>query len=152
MPSLEPAAASASYTSAHSVSSLTLPWWPVQAGVYRTATQLADGRISIIVDPGAWTNLMGATVSRKFAQRAIAAGHKPAQTRLDKPLNVRGVGNGAHACVWKMVCPIATPQIDGAFDLASFTTPIVEGSGSELPGLLGLRALKQHNAILDVES
>ena len=79
MPNHTPPSASASYTSAHSEGSLTLPWWPAdyaESGIYHTSTQLPDGRLSLIVDPGAWTNLMGANLSRKFATQAVATGHR----------------------------------------------------------------------------
>ena len=73
------------YGSARSVASLNFPWWPVETGVYHAATQLPDGRLSLIVDPGAWTNLMGSTLARKLATKATANGHKPTQAKLDDP-------------------------------------------------------------------
>ena len=46
---------------------VTLPWWPVAdegsrsiCEVYHQSTQLQSGQNSFIVDPGAWTNLIGA--------------------------------------------------------------------------------------------
>ena len=156
MPAYERDSDDNDFSSARSIQSvasqLALPWWPVETGVYHTATQLQDGRLSLIIDPGAWTNLMGSNLSRKLVQRAVAAGHRPEQSRLEEALNVRGVGNGSQACNWKISLPIATPRVDGASVLNHFTTPIVEGSGSELPGLLGLKTLEQHRAILDVNT
>ena len=140
------------YGSARSVASLNFPWWPVETGVYHAATQLPDGRLSLIVDPGAWTNLMGSTLARKLATKATANGHKPTQAKLDDPLKIRGVGNGSQACIWKMVCPIATPLLEGASVVNNFITPIVEGSGSELPGLFGLRSMETHRALLDTHN
>ena len=68
-----------------SVRSATLPWWPAAehvghsqtAAVYHSTTQLPDGRLSVIIGPGAWTNLMGENLARKLSQRAMACGHKP---------------------------------------------------------------------------
>ena len=111
-------------------------------------TQLPDGRLSIIVDPGAWTNLMGANLARKLAKRALATGHKPRQVPMER-LNVQGVGNGSQQCNFKLQCPIATPHTDGASHLHQISTPIVEGTGADLPGLLGLRSLETDRAILD---
>ena len=124
-----------------------LPWWP-SALQYHSMTQLADGRLSIIVDPGAWTNLMGAKLARKLVKRAMAAGHKPKQMPMER-LNVQGVGNGSQACNFKLQCPIAIPHEDGASHLHKISTPIVEGNGEDLPGLLGLRSLETDRAILD---
>ena len=125
------------------------PWWPVnETGVYHTMTQLPDGRLSIIVDPGAWTNLMGLTLARKLTKRALANGQQPAQNKMET-LNVQGVGNGHQQCNFKLICPIAIPHSDGTAHLHKISTPIVEGTGSELPGLLGLRSLETDRAILD---
>ena len=66
-------------------------------------------------------------------------------------LNVQGVGNGSQACKFKLACPIAIPHTDGKSHLHRITTPIVEGSGAELPGLLGLRSLETDRAILDTD-
>ena len=50
----------------------TFPWWPAIddagnqiEGVYLSATQLPDGRLSVIIDPGAWTNLITVAASLK---------------------------------------------------------------------------------------
>jgi hypothetical protein len=66
------------------------------------------------------------------------------------PLTIQGVGNGTQACNWKMTVPIAVPNRDGTAGLHTITTPIVEGSGECLPGLLELRSLEEAQAILDV--
>ena len=64
---------------------------------FHALTQLL-GQLSMIVDIGAWTNLMGANLARKLAQRAIDCGYKPRQTRIERPLNIHGVGSGAQQC------------------------------------------------------
>ena len=61
------------------------------------------------------------------------------------------MGNGSQACKFKMSLPVALPSVDGtSASLHDLVTPIVEGTGEELPGLLGLRTLEQNRAILDV--
>ncbi len=67
------------------------------------------------------------------------------------PLTIQGVGNGTQACNWKMTVPIAAPNRDGAAGLHTITTPIAEGYGENLPGLLGVRSLEEAKAILDVD-
>ena len=136
------------FGSAHSQAS-HFPWWPEFAGSYHVATQLPDGRLSLIVDPGAWTNLLGSNLARRISVKAIAAGYKPAQERMSEPLSVRGVGKGSQHCPWKIISPIATPTVDGPSVLSRVTSPVVEGDGADLPGLLGLRTIESHRGILD---
>ena len=54
---------------------LSLPYWrcPTEEHVYHSTTQLPDGRLSFIVDPGAWTNLMGKNLAHALASRAKEA-------------------------------------------------------------------------------
>ena len=96
----------------------------------------ADGQLSIIVDPGAWTNLAGAAWTRKAAQKALEAGHKPSQERMQQPLNVQGVGNGHQTATWSTKMPIAVPTSDSSARLHTFESPTVGGSA-----LLGLRGI-----------
>ena len=88
-----------SFGSATSLAVAAFPWWPVdtkdRSFVYHQNTQLRNGRLSFIVDPGAWTNLIGKKLARSMAQAALDAGHKPSQDPLDQPLEVAGVGNGS---------------------------------------------------------
>ena len=130
------------------------PWWPVNTPVelapaYHASTQLPSGKLSLIVDPGAWTNLMGKVLARRLIQRAIASGHKPKQEKIS-PIHVAGVGKGHQQCDWKVECPITITNSSNQTSLHKITTPIVEGpGGEELPGLLGLRTLESERAILD---
>jgi hypothetical protein len=144
---------SSGYESATSAASV-FPWWPADTTIsalqtaYHTATQLPNGQISFIVDPGAWTNLVGAKLARALTQRAIANGHRPKQEKMNT-LSIQGVGNGSQACNWKLVCPIAVPHSDGHAHLHSIEAPIVEGTGEDLLGLYGLKSMEQRRAILD---
>ena len=70
-----------SFGSAASQAASAFPWWPVdrkqrfacESHVYHQNTQLRNGRLSFIVDPGAWTNLVGKKLARKMAMAAIEA-------------------------------------------------------------------------------
>ena len=115
--------------------------------MYHSATQLTD-KLSVIVDSGAWTNLIGETLARRIAQRAVQAGHKPKQDRMATPPPIRGVGNGAQQCTWELTCPVAVPDADGQASGANFTAPVVSGPSKNLPGLLGLRSLEGQRAII----
>jgi hypothetical protein len=64
-------------------------------------------------------------------------------------LSARGVGAGSQECNCDAICPVAVARADDAARLHQITAPIVEGSGDDLPGLLGLRALEHERGILD---
>ena len=81
--------------------------------------------------------------------RALEHGYEPEQLPMTKMI-VNGVGKGSQEANFKVVCPIAVPHNDGKTHLHQITAPIVEGTGSGLPGLLGLRTLQQERAILDM--
>ena len=92
---------------------------------------------------------MGSKLARAITDKAIARGQKPAQEKMAQPLSVKGVGKGSQKCAWKVICPIATPTSTGQSAAGRITIPIVEGTGADLPGLLGLRTIGQHRGILD---
>ena len=75
-----------------------------------TATSLRSGALSMIVDPGARTNLLGSEVARRLVKRALETGHRPEQGKLKNPLTIQGVGNGCQECKWELNCPIAVPH------------------------------------------
>jgi len=74
------------------------PWNPAPGvqpgGYYHASTRLPNGQPSILVDPGAWTNLGGKKVAREIASLALAAGYTPQQWRMETPLTIMGVGDG----------------------------------------------------------
>ena len=137
-------------------SSELYPWWPAEgtkasesSPYYHASTALDNGRLSIIVDPGAWTNLWGSDVARAAAERSAAAGHQPVERKLPQSLNVSGVGKGAQKCETELTVPIGITTEEGP-QLHSFAAPVISGeSGREVPGLLGLRSLERERAILD---
>ena len=138
-------------------STFAAPWWPVQgagdptaaSACYHASTQL-DNRLSMIVDIGAWTNLMGERLSRALAARAMSQGYTPTQERMTTPLQIQGVGDGTQECRWQISCPIAVPYADGRARLHRVTAPVVTGTGANLPGLLGLKSLEQERSIIDI--
>ena len=103
----------------------------------------------MIVDPGARTNLLGSDSARRLAKRALETGHRPEQWKLKNLLAIQGVGNGCQECKWEVSCPIAIPQRGGSAKLHHLRSPIGEGTGSHIPGLLVLDTLEAQGAILD---
>ena len=117
--------------------------------MYHTSTQLPDGRLSVVIDPGAWTNLIGSDLARKLVTRALKKGLAPKQTKI-KLFNVAGGGNGTQTCKLGIHTPIAVEHAGDQVFQHTFEAPIVEGpGGQQLPGLLGLRSLERHRCILD---
>jgi hypothetical protein len=130
------------------------PWWPNDVSqepeapaAYHTIS--VPDRAGIIVDPGAYTNLIGEDTARKFASIAAQNGFSPRQWRM-KTMYIQGVGNGQQRCEWKVSIPIACQiSIDGTqAQLCYFEAPVVGESGAKLPALLGLKSMTAMNASL----
>ena len=112
---------------------------------YHIQTRLTDGRPALVVDPGSVGNLCGDAWARGVAAAAHRHGHAPKYTKRSRPLRVQGVGNSAQTCGYDCTLPIALRQKDGkSISIGSIVTPTV--AGSDLPGLLGLNAMKRNLA------
>ena len=80
-----------------------------------------------------------------FAKRN---GHRPSYSERPRPLEVCGVGNGAQLCHYDCNLPVAIqPKNTNETNMRDLRVPAV--SNSDLPGLLGLTALKKNRAVLD---
>ena len=131
------------------------PWWPnndnsndeQMPAAYHTISM--PDRHGIIVDPGAYTNLIGEDTARIFAAMAVKNGHEPKQWRM-KTMFIQGVGNGQQRCEWKVSLPIACMfSAEGQEpQLCYFEAPVVGGTGSRLPALLGLKSMTAMSASL----
>ena len=118
---------------------------------FRIQTRLADGRPSLVVDPGSVGNLCGDAWAKTVAVAAAKNGQKPSYTKRGRPLRVQGVGNGTQSCAYDCTLPVALKRKSGSsVAMGQIVTPTV--SGSELPGLLGLSALRNNRAVLDFQT
>ena len=141
-----------------------LPWWPTNSGTdvgigdasgtedtpyYLASTDLPGGRLGVIVDTGAWTNLWGLRFAMRLAHKAKQAALQPTEERLRTPLYVAGVGSGSQQANWELNIPIATTNRDGTTTQHSMLAPAVEGEGSELPALLGLRSMQASSGVVE---
>ena len=80
----------------------------------------------------------------------MTAGHRPEQRKMATPLYVQGVGEGTQTAAWQAQIPIAVSTGDGSTSqLQIFEAPVVTGSGSELPGLLGLKSIKHKHGVIE---
>ena len=118
---------------------------------------LVASQDSDLVDPGAYTNLAGAEWAVKQAQLARSAGRQSYKTRMPQAMSIKGVGNGTQSCTDVSSIPISIPRtIDPSRPEETstmeftFQAPTVEGGGSALPALLGLKSLTSKNAILEM--
>ena len=91
---------------------------------------------------------MGGKLARKMAQAAVDAGFKPTQHKMSRPLVLQGVGNGTQSAEWEIRLPIAVNSGDST-ELHVFESPTVEGTGEDLPALLGLRSIRDKDGVLE---
>ena len=94
-------------------------------------------------------NLVGEDWAVDVAKKAMASGHKPDQRRLDRPMNVKGVGTGKNSATWEVTIPIAVADDDGT-SVHTFTAPSVSGPGKDLPALLGLQSMSRQKGVLEM--
>ena len=136
---------------------LHFPWWPayspptsdVEPVYHKTIHD--PMRSTLLVDPGAFTNLVGLRWVREMTAKAQEHGKAPTQRRLQQPMYVQGVGHGSQKCEWSVRMPISVPSIvDGVETVAPhfFEAPIVAEQGAHLPALLGLKSLREKAAVL----
>ena len=105
----------------------------------------------MVVDPGSVGNLCGDRWAKLVAQTAAKNGRKPTYDKRPRPLNVSGVGHGSQAAAYDCTLPIALKHAEGTtVSIGTVKTPTV--SNSDLPGLLGLQALRRNRAIIDFSS
>ena len=94
---------------------------------------------------------MGAKLAKQLAQLAVDSGYQPRQWKMTEPLEVAGVGNGTLTAEWCLSIPIALEDEDGSTATAhALETPVVEGAGDDIPGLLGLRSMRARKSVLEM--
>ena len=127
-------------------------WWQceINDACYHGNTRLADGRQGLLIDPGAWNNLVGENWAQEMARKALMAGHKPQQNRMDRAMCVAGVGVGTNRAEWEVRLPIALGPIGAPVTLHEFKAPTVGGQGKELPALLGLQSMSRMKGVLEM--
>ena len=118
---------------------------------YHIQTQLPDGRKSLLIDPGSVGNLCGDKWAKEMAKEAARNKRKPTHHKRNRPLRVGGVGNGTQVCAYDCTLPIAFRQ-DNSNNSTEGKINIPTVNNSDLPGLLGLTALRKNRAILDLNT
>ena len=94
-------------------------------------------------------NLCGDKWAKEVAGFAHRNGHRPSHEKRPRPLEVSGVGNGSQQCHYDCTLPVAFRTESGNQQtvIGNLVSPAV--ANSELPGLLGLTALRKNRAVLD---
>ena len=100
----------------------------------------------MIVDPGSVGNLCGDRWAAAVARTGAQAGERPEYKKRQRPLDVSGVGNGSQACHYDCTLPVRLRGEEKTIQ-GKLNTPAV--ANSDLPGLLGLTALRDNRAVLD---
>ena len=93
-----------------------------------------------------------ALIARALAHKKALEPKQIQQLKLERPLEVAGVGNGSQRCEYQLLCPIALTDDHDDTQSHMLEAPVIEGvenSTLNNTGLLGLRTLEGKRAILD---
>ena len=110
-------------------------------------TKLMD-RNSMLVDLGSLINVVGANTAKDFKNTARKAGYETTVEKRSNRLNVNGVGKGSAPCDTQGTFPIAVQYKEQPTQLDSYKANIAEGSGANLPAILGSRSMQDKDAVL----
>ena len=69
---------------------------------------------------------------------------------MSTPLKLAGVGEGVQECKWEAAIPVAIPDGEESAHLFELETPLIGGSGSHLPIIIGLRTMSGKNGVLEM--
>ena len=131
------------------------PWWerhpgePTTRRSYHSRTNLPDGRIGLLVDPGAHDNLSG-EVTMRLLSRQVSGHDDYPEKHLDRPLQVSGVGTNAQESNRAGCVEFRLKNEAGEHVASSYTAPYI--TQSVLPALLGLKSLRGKRCALDMHA
>ena len=109
---------------------------------YHTKVRCKDFE-GLLVDVGAIGNLCGSEFFNRVTARALKFGQSSTTQKLQRTLEVEGVGKESEKTQEAGVMPICLS--DGR--TGTFTAPVIPNS--ELPALLGLNTLHEQRAVID---
>jgi hypothetical protein len=111
---------------------------------FHAQVRIAGGGPALLIDPGAYDNLVGDEWVQEATQLAVKAGHGCAWQKMKNQLSVEGVGKECNTATQSVIIPICFEN----GDTGTFTSPVIEQS--KLPALLGLQSLTNRRALIDV--
>ena len=112
---------------------------------FHAQVRIASGD-ALLIDPGAYDNLVGSKFVERVGAIAQQAGQGMSWQKLKKQLEVEGVGKGADHTNDAVTMPICFE--DGTS--GTYHVPVIPDS--QLPALLGLKALSKYKAVLDTHN
>ena len=137
------------------------PWWEADT-VTDTSPMMDDfrafhsktriqGRVGLLVDPGAHDNLGGSRTMQELSRQVHASERR---RKLTQPLEVSGVGRDSQQAVESVTIPCSFHKFEDRNKAdtlmeGSFTCPVIPDSS--LPLLLGLKSLRSKQAVLDMD-
>ncbi len=106
-----------------------------------TEAKISDEEDGLLVDTGARRNLTGRNLVDRQSCTAQRHGYKTTWTTLDQPRRMSGVGKGA-----QIAHRAATIHgVVGEGDQISYSAPVLEEEGAEVPALYGLDPMAARN-------
>ena len=118
-------------------------------------TRLPQNQLGIMLDTGAWTNIAGTNVARQLAAAASKAKLEVKQTKMSKPLQVAGIGNGIHVCNYEASIQICAQEADETSPgIHRYEVPILDSASSaepaaQIPAILGLKSMEAMKAVIE---
>ena len=113
---------------------------------FHAQVRLKDGVEALLVDVGAWDNLVGDSWVERASEQAKAAGQGCTWQKLKKMLSVEGVGQKANEASDEIVLPICLEDAS----TGTFQSAVIQQS--ELPALLGLKSLSKLKSLIDTHN
>ena len=113
---------------------------------FHAQVRLKDGVEALLVDVGAWDNLVGDVWVGRASAQAQTAGQGCVWQKLKKMLSVEGVGQKANEASDEMILPICLEDAS----TGTFQSAVIPES--ELPALLGLKSLSKFKSLIDTHN
>ena len=111
-------------------------------------TQLPNGKLSMLVDPGSVINVIGENTARRFAAKATEHNQHPEYAARRTALHVNGVGSDSAVCVEEALLPIAVKFQERPVSHEVYRANVAKGCGSDLPAIHGQKSMAEKNAVL----
>ena len=100
-----------------------------------------------MIDIGSRINIIGANTEKTHARAINPFGQKHSYASRS-PLLVKGGGKGGTSSKQIATTPIAVTEATGKVTKEVFKANVVEGSGSDLPAMMGNQSMEEKDAVI----
>eukprot|EP00959_Pyramimonas_sp_CCMP1952_P071001 1482444-Pyramimonas_sp.AAC.1 len=113
--------------------------------------------LTILLDIGSNISIIGLKIALTFERASRLHDYDIKKLDLAKRLSVSGVGHGAAVCDESIHCKIDCKEMGDSAGtpaiarLDTYSANVAEGSGENIPAILGLRSMSNMRAILILE-